>query len=115
MMDIHFLERCIHSYYLCSSIHSLKYMNLCVRFKQADTHKTNKNLGGIGTSLSLLGLIFLVDCTTKTLALILVVIYGVSFSANITGAFTAAFTIAPPFTGIIHSLAGFAGGIAFLL
>uniref|UniRef100_A0A914C3D8 Major facilitator superfamily (MFS) profile domain-containing protein n=1 Tax=Acrobeloides nanus TaxID=290746 RepID=A0A914C3D8_9BILA len=79
------------------------------------TCKMLESICGIGTTLSLLGLVYMVDCTKSNLALVFLTLYSVTFSAHITGSISTAFTIAPLFTGIINSLAFFASGIACLM
>ncbi|KAH7729194.1 Protein C02C2.4 [Aphelenchoides avenae] len=73
--------------------------------------KVLQGLAAFGTSLSLIGLALWVDCSTPTLALVLLAFFGMCFAGAISGAFTAALCIAPPHTGTIASLSSLVGAV----
>ncbi|CAD5230511.1 unnamed protein product [Bursaphelenchus okinawaensis] len=76
------------------------------------TCKVMQTFACLGTASMFVAIAFLVDCTTPTLAMVLLVLFGVTFSGEIAGAFTAILFIAPPFVGTISSCATFVGMLA---
>lgn len=55
------------------------------------------------------------DCTTPTLALILLIIFGLFIGGTVAGAFTASLCIAPDLSGTLESAAGFMATLAMIL
>lgn len=66
----------------------------------------------MGTAASFVALAYFVDCSTPTLAMVVLVMFGVTFAGEIAGAFTAILFIAPPFVGTISSVATTVGMVA---
>ncbi|CAD5233256.1 unnamed protein product [Bursaphelenchus xylophilus] len=76
------------------------------------TCKIMQTYACLGTAAIFVAIALLVDCSTPTLALVLLVLFGCTFSAEIAGAFTAILYIAPPFVGTVSSCATFVGMLA---
>ncbi|KAI6196755.1 hypothetical protein M3Y94_01146300 [Aphelenchoides besseyi] len=78
--------------------------------------KILQSIATFGTSTILvLMAYFVVDCTDQQLGIVLSAILGCFFAGQISGAFTAALSIAPSFTGTISSVTTFAGVIGSIL
>ncbi|KAI6194162.1 MFS domain-containing protein [Aphelenchoides besseyi] len=78
--------------------------------------KILQSIATFGTSAILvLMAYFVVDCTHQQLGIILSAVLGCFFAGQISGAFTAALSIAPSFTGTISSVTTFAGVIGSIL
>ncbi|CAD5230509.1 unnamed protein product [Bursaphelenchus okinawaensis] len=69
----------------------------------------------IGTAGTFLCLALFVDCTRVTLAIVLFISFGLFFSGQVAGAYTAILFVAPPFVGTISSVATFVGMIASIM
>ncbi|KAE9549577.1 hypothetical protein FO519_007219, partial [Halicephalobus sp. NKZ332] len=70
-------------------------------------------IGNIGSALCYLVLAFFVDCTSLSITIITLLVYGALFSAGVCGFFTSQLSVAPQFTGVLFSiarLASIAGG-----
>lgn len=68
-----------------------------------------------GSALVLILLVLFVDCSNPTLALVFLCIYGICAGGTIAGAYTASLMLAPEFSGIIESLLGVSGMIAYII
>lgn len=66
-------------------------------------------------TVTFLCLAFFVDCTRVGLAVTLMCIYGIGFSAAVSGFYTCLLSLAPSFTGTISSVSMFFGIIGRLL
>uniref|UniRef100_A0AC35UIN2 MFS domain-containing protein n=1 Tax=Rhabditophanes sp. KR3021 TaxID=114890 RepID=A0AC35UIN2_9BILA len=60
--------------------------------------------GNFGCAGAFLVLAFFVDCTSKGLAIIALIFYGIAFSCGISGFYTSIISIAPSITGLITSI-----------
>ncbi|KAI6211362.1 Sialin [Aphelenchoides besseyi] len=77
--------------------------------------KTLQSVATVGAAIILGAMSLFLDCTHPTLAMILIILFGMLFSGEVAGSFTAILFIAPPFTGTLSSLTalfGAVGGIA---
>ncbi|KAI6206364.1 hypothetical protein M3Y94_00901700 [Aphelenchoides besseyi] len=77
--------------------------------------KTLQTVATAGAALILVAMSLFLDCTRPNLAMILIILFGMLFSGEVAGSFTAILFIAPPFTGTLSSLTalfGAVGGIA---
>uniref|UniRef100_A0A1I7Y1H8 MFS domain-containing protein n=1 Tax=Steinernema glaseri TaxID=37863 RepID=A0A1I7Y1H8_9BILA len=61
-------------------------------------------IASFGTAAALIGIATFVDCTTPTLALLLLALFGVSFGGGIPGFTTSLLSVAPAYTGTLVSL-----------
>ncbi|KAK0405711.1 hypothetical protein QR680_018152 [Steinernema hermaphroditum] len=75
-----------------------------VRFFQA--------IANFGTAAALVGLATFIDCTTPTLAILFLALFGVSFGGGIPGFTTSLLSVAPAYTGTLVSLGMVFGMIA---
>lgn len=66
----------------------------------------------MGTAIAFASMAYFVDCTKPTLAMLLLILFGVCFGGEIAGAFTTILFLAPPFVGTISSVAVFCGTLA---
>lgn len=78
-------------------------------------HLSPSFLASFGTSIVCICLLLFIDCTRPNLLLFLLALFGIFFSGMVSGAYTAALNIAPEFSGIIESLGGFMGMLAYVL
>ncbi|CAJ0584240.1 unnamed protein product, partial [Mesorhabditis spiculigera] len=66
--------------------------------------KIFQGIGAVGSALSLFALATLPSCRHPYIALPILMIYGISFSAGICGFFTSLISIAPPYSGTMTSI-----------
>ena len=69
----------------------------------------------IGTSIVLVLMARILDCSSDASAMLLIALLGVAFSCEAAGAFVAIVSIAPPFVGTISSIAALFGAIGGII